>query len=837
WFIDQLQPGSTAYNVPAALRLRGALDARDLRRALAAVVRRHEVLRTVLPDRDGEPVQEVRSAGPLPFPVVELAALAPERREAEAVRLAAAEAARPFDLARGPLLRATLLKLDRDDHAALFTMHHVVSDAWSMDVLTREVSAAYAAYSRGEEPRLPELPVQYADFAAWQRGWLTGETLEAQLGWWKERLAGAPPTLDLPADGLRRTDGGAPAGARPLALAPAVSRELMGAARREGATPFMALLAAWQLLLARYSGEEEVVVGSPIAGRTRAELEPLIGFFVNTLVLRTDLSGDPTFRQLLGRVREVTLGAFQHQEVPFERLVEELAPERSLAHTPLFQVAFAFEAAAGGGGALRLGEVEMEHLATGPGAAKFDLSLSLAQEAEQITGDLVYRADLFEDATAARMVGHLEALLEALSAAPERRVSEVSLLRAAEREQVVEAWNRTGRPYPRGVCIHELFEAQVRERPDAVALVWDTTRLSYAELNARANRLAHHLAGLGVGPDVRVGVLLERGVELIVSILAVLKAGGCYVPLDPSYPAERLRMMLEDSGVRVLLTRSELADAVDAQGLATVVLLDQAAEALASEPADAPRSGADPENLAYIVYTSGSTGRPKGVMVAHRHVVQLVVETDYVRFGPGDRVAQASNASFDALTFEAWGALMNGATLVGIPRDVLLSPPAFREMLREERITTLYQTTALLNQLSREQSDVFSTLREVLFGGQAVDADSVRRLLRAGGPRRLLHMYGPTETTAWCSYENVEHVAEDALTVSVGRGTGNQRIYLLDRALGPVPVGVPGEAYVGGDGVVRGYLDRPGLTAERVLPDPFAAEPGARMYRAGDRLR
>ncbi|HLL46628.1 MAG TPA: amino acid adenylation domain-containing protein, partial [Longimicrobiaceae bacterium] len=433
-------------------------------------------------------------------------------------------------------------------------------------------------------------------------------------------------------------------------------------------------------------------------------------------------------------------------------------------------------------------------------------------------------------------IGFLRNVLGAMAADDGRRVDDLALLPASERALVLEAWNRTDRPYPREVCIHELFQARVAQRPDAPALVWGDVELSYGELDARANRLAHHLVGLGVGPDARVGVLLERGVDLVVAILAVLKAGGAYVPLDPGYPAERLRLMLEDSSVRVLLSRSDLASAGEASDL-RVVHLDRAADALARESAGAPRSGATAENLAYIVYTSGSTGRPKGVMVAHRHVVQLAVETDYVRFQPGDRVAQASNASFDALTFEAWGALMNGATLVGIPRDVLLSPPAFREMLREERITTLYQTTALLNQLSREQPDIFTPLREVLFGGQAVDADSVRRLLRAGRPQRLLHMYGPTETTAWCSYEQVEHVAEDALTVSVGRATGNQRIYLLDGALNPVPVGVAGEAYVGGDGVVRGYLDRPALTAERFVPDPFAAEPGARMYRTGDRLR
>jgi amino acid adenylation domain-containing protein len=596
----------------------------------------------------------------------------------------------------------------------------------------------------------------------------------------------------------------------------------------------MTLLSAFQVLLGKYSGSEDIVVGSPIAGRTRGEVEGLIGFFVNTLVLRTDLSGDPSFRTVLRRVREGTLGAYEHQEVPFEKLVAELQPERSLSHSPLFQVVFTLQDAGGGGAALP--GLEVSGVGAAMEIARYDLSLTLAATAQGLRGGLNYSTDLFERGTIERMLGHLERVLEQVAADADVSLSRLALTGPEERARVVEEWNRTERAYPRDVCVHELFEAQVRERPDAVALVWGDESLSYAELDARANRLANHLVRLGVGPDDRVGVLLERSAELIVSILAVLKAGGAYVPLDPGYPPERLRLMLADSSVRVLLSRSDLAGAVEAGDL-DLIHLDLAAGALASEPVEAPRGGATVENLAYIVYTSGSTGKPKGVMVAHRHVVQLVCETDYVQIRPGDRVAQASNAAFDALTFETWGAFLNGATLVGIPRDVLLSPPALYRMLREERITTLYQTTALLNQLSREQPDVFAPLRDVLFGGQAADADSVRRLLKAGGPERLLHMYGPTETTAWCSWEQVADVAEDALTVSVGRATGNQRIYLLDSALTPVPVGVPGEAYVGGDGVVRGYLERPGLTAERFLPDPFATEPGTRMYRTGDRLR
>ncbi|HEX8274268.1 MAG TPA: amino acid adenylation domain-containing protein, partial [Longimicrobiaceae bacterium] len=838
--IDRLEPGSAAYNVPVAWRLGGALDEAALESALGEIVRRHEALRTVFHEEDGSPVQTVEPFTGLALPVEDLSGLGEAEREAQVKRRAGEEASRPFDLSAGPLFRATLLRLGAEEHALLLGMHHIVSDGWSMGVLFRELSALYAAFREGRPSPLAELAVQYADYALWQREHLRDGVLERQLAYWRERLADAPTLLELPTDHPRPAVQSFRGASERIELPGGLLERLRALGRREGATLYMVVLGAFQVLLSRYSGSEDVVVGSPIAGRTRREVEELIGFFVNTLVLRTDLSGDPGFREVLGRVRTATLGAYEHQDVPFEKLVAELQPERSLGRSPIFQVSFTLEDAESAGeglAGLSVGGVGADY-----DYAKFDLSLTLGATAQGLHGGLNYSTDLFERATIERMVRHLERVLEQVASRADARLSELELVGPEERRQVVEEWNRTERAYPRGVGMNELFEAQAAARPAAPALAWGGEELSYRELDACANRLAHHLRGLGVGPDARVGVMLERGPELVVSILAVVKAGGAYVPLDPGYPAERLRLMLEDSGVRVLLTRSEiagtpgLAGAFDRDDL-TLVHLDQAADALAGQPSGPVRSGADPENLAYIVYTSGSTGRPKGVMVAHRHVVQLVCETDYVRFAPGDRVAQASNASFDALTFEAWGALLNGATLVGIPRDVLLSPAAFRETLRRERITTLYQTTALLNQLSREQPDIFAPLREVLFGGQAADADSVRRLLRAGRPRRLLHMYGPTETTAWCSYEVVEHVAEDALTVSVGRATGNQRIYLLHATLSPVPVGVPGEAYVGGDGVVRGYLDRPGLTAERFLPDPFAVERGARMYRTGDRLR
>jgi amino acid adenylation domain-containing protein len=834
WFIDRMEPGSAVYNIPVAWRLAGALDQHALERALGEIVRRHGALRTVFAEANGAPVQVVAPFRGFALPVEDLSGLDEGDREAAVRRRAGEEAGRGFDLLAGPLFRAALLRLGAEEHVLLLSVHHIVSDGWSMGVLYGELSALYAAYREGRTSPLAELPVQYADYAVWQREHLRDEVLDKQLAYWRKRLADAPALLELPTDHPRPPVQTYRGTHQQIELSAELLERLQALARGEGATLYMVLLGAFQVLLSKYSGSDDIVVGSPSAGRTRKEVEELIGFFVNTLVLRTDLSGDPGFREVVRRAREVTLGAHEHQEMPFERLVAELQPERSLSHSPLFQVMFAQQNAVSRAGALA--GLEVSDLGAELANAKFDLFLTFKATDAGLRIGLTYSADLFEHGTAERMLGHLARVLEQVAADADVRLSRLQLLGEGERALMLTEWNRTERPYPRGVCIHELFEAQARERPDAVALVWGEAELTYREVAARANRLAHHLVRRGVGPEARVGVLLERGVDLIVSLLAVLKAGGCYVPLDPGYPPERLRLMLDDSSVRVLISRSDLAGVVETGGL-DVVHLDRDAGAIASQPAEAPCSGATAQNLAYIVYTSGSTGRPKGIMVGHRQVVQLVVETDFVQLRPGDHVAQASNAGFDALTFELWGAFLNGATLVGIPQDVLLSAPALRETLREQRVSTMFLTTALVNQLSHEQPDIFAPLREVLFGGQAVDADSVRRLLKAGRPRRLLHMYGPTETTTFCLYEQVEHVAEDALTVPLGHATGNQRIYLLDGALNPVPRGVPGEAYVSGGGVARGYLDRPALTAERFVPDPFAGEPGARMYRTGDRMR
>ncbi|HLL46334.1 MAG TPA: condensation domain-containing protein, partial [Longimicrobiaceae bacterium] len=556
-----LDPGSAAYNMPSALRLRGALDVAALQASLDELVRRHETLRTTFAERDGAPVQVIHPPAAVALAELDLQEVPEATRHAE--RLAEEDALRPFDLARGPLLRCTLIRLAEDDHVLCFNLHHVVSDGWSMQVLVREVSALYSAFSRGEAPRLAELPVQYADFAVWQRSWLSGAVLDAQIGYWRERLDGAPPLLEIPTDRPRALGQSPQAESHGFRLAAEVSQGLRELSRREGATLFMTVLAAWQALLGRYAGQEDVVVGSPIAGRNRRETEGLIGFFVNMLALRADLSGDPSWAELLGRVRETALGAYSHQELPFERLVEELNVERSLTHTPLFQAAFALDRAGGSDEQLRLGELALEPYGNGGHAVKFDLDLVLADSGDALSGGLVYRVALFEPETIGRMVGHLDTLLRAMASQPQQRLSEVSLLRGSERVQLLSDSRAEPVDHP-PACVHELFSAQAARTPGLTAVSGGDQALSYTELERRANRLAHHLRGRGVGPETRVGLCLERGADMVVAVLGVLKAGGAYVPLDPAYPAERLAYTLADSGASVLLSHSHLLETLPA---------------------------------------------------------------------------------------------------------------------------------------------------------------------------------------------------------------------------------------------------------------------------------
>ncbi|MBV9774197.1 MAG: amino acid adenylation domain-containing protein, partial [Gemmatimonadetes bacterium] len=834
WFIHQLDPRSAAYNVPLGLRLRGGLDRGTLELTLTEIARRHESLRTTLEVEGAEPVQVIHPPSPVAVEEVDLSTLPAGEREAAAERLAAEEAARPFDLRTGPLFRAMLLRLGGDQSVLLFTMHHVVSDGWSLGVLVAELSELYGALAKGREARLPELPVQYADYAVWQREHLSGEALEGQVGYWRERLAGAPPVLEIPTDRPRTATQGAEAARIAWTFPAGAAEALRALSRREGTTLYMTLLAAFQALLARYARQDDVSVGTPVAGRTRSELEGLIGFFVNTLVIRTDLSGSErlTFRELLGRVREGVLEAQAHQDLPFERLVEALGVERSLTQSPLFQVLFTLQEASLHA-APRIGGVEAEVLDREPSVAQFDLSLTLVDDTP-LRGWATYRTALFDAATVERMLVHLGTLLERVAADPDAPLSTLSLLDADERERLVRGWNATGRDYPAaGRPLHALVEAQVRRTPERTALVFEGERLSYAELDARANRLARHLRALGVGAETRVGVCVERSLEMVVALLAVLKAGGAYVPLDPGYPAERLAYMLEDSAVPVLLTQARLAGALPAHGARTV-LLDAEWERIAAESPEPLGVETDPDALAYMIYTSGSTGRPKGAMNAHRGIVNrlLWMQEEY-GLGEHDVVLQKTPFSFDVSVWEFFWPLIAGARLVVARPEGHRDPRYLAETIEGEGVTTLHFVPPMLQAfLEATEEGRCGGIRRVVCSGEALPFELQERFFARFPAAELHNLYGPTEAAVDVTYQ----ACRPGEPVTIGRPVANTRVYLLDETGEPVPVGVPGELHIGGVQVGRGYLGRPELTAEKFVPDPFG-EPGARLYRTGDLAR
>jgi len=838
WFLDRLEPGSAFYNIPWALRLEGALDTAALERALGEVIRRHESLRTVFAELDDVPVQTIAPFTGWTLPAEDLSALPGEAREAEVRRRATEDAARPFDLAAGPLFRAELLRLGADEHVLLMCMHHIVSDGWSIAVLFHEMRTLYDAYRAGGESPLPPLAVQYADYAAWERTHLQGPVLDAQLAWWKAQLAGAPALLELPADHPRPSVQTYRGAALPLAFPADLLERLQALGRREGATLYMVVLGAFQALLARYAGSEDVVVGSPIAGRNRAEIEPLIGFFVNTLVLRTDLGGDPSFREVLRRVRTVTLGAYEHQDVPFEKLVAELQPERSMSHSPLFQVLFSLTD--GAQAASEFGDLRVRGVESDRGTVKGDVAVALSATPAGIVGEVTYATDLFDRATVERMMRHFGRLMEQVAEDADLPISALALLDDAERAVVVDEWNRTEAEYPAGRCIHAVFEAQAARTPDAVAVRFEDSSLTYAELNARANRIAHHLLRRGVGPETRVGLCLERGMEMVAAILGTLKAGGAYVPLDPGYPAERVAFTLSDAGVPVLLTQETLRATLPAQDGVELITLDGAADAIAAESAENPQSGATPESLAYVIYTSGSTGTPKGALIEHRNVARLFSATDaWFGFDDSDVWTLFHSCAFDFSVWEIWGALLHGGRLVVVPYHTSRDPDAFHALVRKEGVTVLNQTPSAFRQFMRADADHGGdlALRHVIFGGEALEPANLREWVeRHGADRpRLVNMYGITETTVHVTYRLLsrEDVFEGAGS-PIGVRIPDLKLYVCDPHLRPLPVGVPGELYVGGAGVARGYLNRPELTAQRFVRNPFGA---GRLYRTGDRVR
>ncbi len=810
WFLDRLDPGSPAYNIPAALHLRGPLHPGVLTACLDEVIRRHEALRTtfVMPEATAAgAVQIVAPVLRLPLRLIDLRGLRGLARDArdEARRLAAAEARLPFDLARGPLVRGMLVALGDEEHVLLLTLHHAIADGWSMRILVREISLLYEAFSASQPSPLPELPIQYGDFAAWQREHLQGPVLAEQIAWWRRALASAPVVLDLPLDHPRGPVPNSRGGGQPFALPSEVQERLHAVVREQGVTLFMTVLLAFQALLCRCSRQEDVLVGTPIANRNRVETEDLIGFFANTLVLRGDLSGGPTFREGLTRVREVCLGAFAHQDLPFERLVAELNPERDLGRSPLFQVMFLLQSF---GGAPRSGPLAIEPLEVPAGVAKFDLTLGLSEGGRGMFGNLEYRRDLFEPVTAARFVAQFKALLAGALTAPDAPLPDLPLLDETERHQLVREWNDTATGYEPDVCLHELIAQQAARTPDAPALSFEGESLTYAEVDRRANHLAWRLREMGVGPEVRVAVAVERSLELPLALLAVLKAGGAYVPLDPSYPQERLDYMLEDSGAAVQLTR----------------------ERLLGEREDAPDSGVQRDNLAYVIYTSGSTGRPKGAMNSHRGIVNRLrwMQSAY-GLDSSDRVLQKTPASFDVSVWELFWPLLTGACLVVAKPGGHQDGAYLVDLIRRERVTTLHFVPSMLQVFVEQQGvEECTSLKRVICSGEALPMDLVRRFFERLGAE-LHNLYGPTEAAVDVTFWACRR--EDRV-VPIGRPIENLSIHIVDHAFRPAPLGVPGELLIGGVGVGRGYLDRPALTAERFVPGE-----GERLYRTGDLAR
>jgi amino acid adenylation domain-containing protein len=835
WFLHQMDLSDASYNVPHAIRLKGSLDVAALRRTLAEIVQRHEVVRTRFANVEGL-LQQVISSDAIPLSVIDLSNLTRAERESKADQLVAAEATKPFDLEQGPVMRTTLLRLEEQEHILLLTFHHVVSDAWSAEILFHELGKLYEAFSSGRPSPLPPLPIQYADFAEWQREYLQGAVLEEQLAYWKRQLAGVNHVLALATDHPRPPIQTFRGKYRSLALPRALSEQLARLSRSEGVTTFMMMLAAFDVLLARYTGQEDVVVGSPILGRNREEIERLIGCFVNTLVLRADLSGNPSFSELLRRVREVALEAYAHQELPFEKLVEELEPERSLSHSPLFQVMFALHHASRA--ELSLRGLTLEQMPTDTSTSKFDLSLSIGESVKGLTVTFEYNPDLFEASTIAHMAEHFQTLLEAIVSNPGQRLADLPLMTAAE-QQIVVDWNKTGVVYSDRSCVHELFEEQVEHTPEAIGLVSGTERLTYRELNERANQLAHYLKQLGVGPEVLVGVFMERSVEMIVGLLGILKAGAAYVPLDPGFPKERLAFMLKDSDVPVLLTQKGLLETLPALS-AHIVCLDEfeVRQKLDSEQTTNPRSTVSSENLAYVIYTSGSTGRPKGVQVRHESVVHLFTATrEQLGFHAGDIWTVVHSSAFDFSVWEIWGSLLQGGTLLVVPLDVVQSPPDFYDLLCREQVTILNQTPAALRELLRARAQALTRNREwsvrlIVCGGDALDLELAAQLSELGVS--VWNFYGPTESTVWTTCSLVAQTEVSAPLNSIGQPITDLQVYVLDQQLQLLPSGVPAELFIGGAGLARGYMNRPELTAEKFIPNPFSEQPGARLYRTGD---
>ncbi len=846
WFLEQLEPETRIYNDVSGLRLVGELDGAAMDAAVRGVVERHESLRTVFVEEAGEPVQVVLEDHPVRLELRDLSHLPEDDRLAEVRRVADEVTLVPFDLVRGPLLRPVLLRLGERDHALLLALHHIIFDGWSWGIFWRDLLALYNATREGRPSPLPPVALQYGDFAVWQQEHLAGGALERQTEYWKERLRGAPTLIGLPTDRPRPAEQTYRGDSFDFTVPEEISARVAALAQREGATLFMALLAVLASLLGRYSGEDDVVIGSPIASRTRPELEGVVGLFANTLAIRAELAGEPSFRALLRRVRDAVFEDYANQDLPFEKIVEELRGERSLSYNPVYQVLFVlhnFPRVHGGFGGLEIHPLEMAHR-----KSKLDLALSMMEDGGAIRGGWEYSTELFDRDTIVRLTDHFVVLLAAAVAEPDRPLADLPLVRPEERTRLLRTWSIGALAGTDPRPVHLLVREQAERTPDAVAVALAGETLTYGELGRRGRALAHYLRGRGVGPETRVGVYLDRSPELLVALLGVLEAGGAYVPLDPQYPRDRLAYLVRDSGIAVLLTRERLFAELPGSAAAEVVFLDADRARIEAEPGAAPETPVFPESSAYVIYTSGSTGKPKGVVVPHGALAGFTAAArGAYGIGPADRVLQFASVAFDASAEEIWPTLASGARLVLRTEEMLGSARLFLEACREWGITVLDLPTAYWHELVAELSeeagaDLPAALRLVIIGGERALPERLRAWRERFGARvRLVNTYGPTEATVVATLCDLQEAEDDPSSaprhVAIGRALGHARAYVLDPRGEPAPVGVPGELYLGGGGVARGYLGDPSRTAGAFVPDPFTGVAGARLYRSGDRVR
>lgn len=841
WIVDQWEASRASHNFPVAFRLEGELNIAAIEYALKEVVRRHEILRTTFAAEEGTVTQSILPELRIPIAFIDLMETAEETRSSRVRELASRDAQQAFDLTKAPLLRCTLLRINTQEYVLLITLHHIIFDGWSLGVLIRELTDLYAAFVAGNPLPLQPLRLQYADYAIWQRERLQGEVLERQLGYWTRQLAEAPALLELPADRIRPAVQSFRGACHYFHLDASVTSALRTLSRQRDCTLFMTVLAAFKTLIYRYTGREDVIIGTPVANRPRQEMEEMIGFFVNTVVLRTDLSGNPCFTELIERVKAVTLGAFANQDLPFERLVEELQPERTLSHTPLYQIAFIMQNAP-------MGAIRMPGLAISTVEAdvdaQFDLTFELFDIPDSLEGRIVYSSDLFDLDTISRFVGHFKTLLEGIISDPEAAISALPLMNSAEQNKLLQEWNSGSSNFLQGDVIHTRFEAQAKQTPDATAIVYQDREISYSELNRRANQLAHYLRKQGTQQGQLVGMYTDRSVEMVIGILGILKAGGAYLPLDPMFPRERIKYMLTDSEVELILTQEELVHELAGE-VSNMLCLDRDWHLMESEPANNLSGSVNQAGLAYVIYTSGSTGNPKGTLVTHSNVVRLFDATQTLYgFGAGDVWVLFHSYSFDVSVWELWGALFHGGRIVIAPYEVTRSPQQFYDLLHEKGVTVLNQVPTAFHALARlvqeHEAARIPSLRWVIFAGEALDIYRLEPWFERYGDEQpqLVNMYGITETTVHATFRRItkQDLQRGAGSV-IGCAFPDLQLYILDSRLNPVPVGVPGEIYVGGAGVSLGYFKRPDLTAERFIPNPYSLKGGERLYKSGDLAR